>query len=138
MRGHPFLLAVFLAVQSTAVAAAPSQQPSPRQTAQAVKVKAQVQKRGTHERSRVKVTLHDKSQQKGRISEIGEDSFSLTNDKTGQVSSISYVDVESVRGSGLSDRARFRLGVGVVAAVAITLVVVAAVHQKGPCCYYPL
>ena len=74
MRGAVPSLLIPSAVQSTAVATAPSQQPSPRRTAQAVNVKAQVQKRGTHERSRVKVTLHDKSQQKGRSSKIGEDS----------------------------------------------------------------
>jgi hypothetical protein len=141
MRGLPLLLAVSLAVQSAAAAATFGQeaaQPPPQQTAQAAKVKAEVQKRGTREGSRVKVALHDKSQQKERISVINEDSFSLTDQKTGQVKTISYADVKSVRGSGLSDRTKVRIALVVVVGIGITASAFAVARAKNPCCYFPL
>jgi hypothetical protein len=141
MRGLPLLLAVSLAVQSAVAAPTISQeaaQPPPQQTAQAAKVKAEVQKRGTREGYRVKVTLHDKSQQKGHISVINEDSFSLTDQKTGQVKTISYADVKSVRGSGLSDRTKVRIALVVIVGIGITASAFAVAHAKNPCCYFPL
>jgi hypothetical protein len=141
MRGLPLLLAVSLAVQSALAAATFGQepaQPPPQQTAQAAKVKAEVQKRGTREGSRVKVTLHDKSQQKGYISVISEDSFSLTDQKTGQVKIISYADVKSVRRSGMSDRTKVRIALVVVVGIAATASAFAGAHAKNPRCYFPL
>jgi hypothetical protein len=140
MRSLPLLLAVSLAVQSAVAAATFGQeaaQPPPQQTARAAKVKAEVQKR-TREGSRVKVTLHDKSQQKGYISVINEDSFSLTDQKTGQVKAISYADVKSVRRSGLSDRTKVRIALVVIMGIGITASAFAGAHAKNPCCYFPL
>jgi hypothetical protein len=140
MRGLSLLLAISLAVQSAAAATTFGQeavQPSPQQTALVAKVKAKVQKRGTNDWSRVKVTLRDKSEKKGRITGIGEDSFSLTDQKTGQVTTISYADVKSIRGSGLSDRAKVTIGVVTVVVVVAGVAAVAVAHTKGPCCYVP-
>jgi len=140
MRGLSLLLAVSLAIQSAAAAVSFGQeavQLPPQQSAQAAKVKAKVQKRGTNDWSRVKVTLRDKGEQRGRITEIGEDSFSLTDQKTGQVTTISYADVKSIRTSGLSDRAKVTIGVVTVAVVVIGVVAFAIAHTKGPCCYGP-
>ena len=128
-------------MQSAAAAATFGQeaaQPRPQQTAQAAKVKAEVQKRGTREASHVKVTLHDKSQQKGYISVISEDSFSLADQKTGQVKTISYADVKSVRRSGLSDRTKVRIALVVIVGIGITAAAFAGAHAKNPCCYFPL
>ena len=86
----------------------------------------------------MKVTLHDKSQQKGRISVINEDSFSLTDQKTGQVKTISYADVKSVRGSGLSDRTKVRIALVVVVGIGITASAFAVAHAKNPCSYVPI
>jgi hypothetical protein len=135
MRCLPLLLVLCLIVQSVATAATPGQQAAsttPQQT-QLTKVKAEVQKHGTGEKSRVKITLHDKSEQKGRITQIGEDSFSLADEKTGQVKSIAYADVESVRGPGLSKGAKIGIVVGVGLVVAIIIVVIVATHSNvGP------
>jgi hypothetical protein len=140
MRGLSLLLAASLAIQSAAAAASFGQeavQLPPQQSAQAAKVKAKVQKHGTNDWSRMTVTLLDKSEQKGRITEIGEDSFSLTDQKTGQMTTISYADVKSIRTSGLSDRAKVTIGVVTVVVVAAGVIAFAVAHTKGPCCYGP-
>ena len=141
MRGLSLLLAVSLAMQSAAAAASFGQeavQLPPQQSAQAAKVKAKVWKHGTNDWSRMKVTLLDKSEQMGRITEIGEDSFSLTDKKTGQITTISYADVKSIRNSGLSDRAKVTIGIVTFVVVVGGVAALAAAHTKGPCCYAPL
>jgi hypothetical protein len=117
MKYVAILLIFFLIAQTSAAA---------QQTEQPAKVKADVQKRGTGEKSRVKITLHDKSEHKGRITQIGENSFSLTEQKSGQVIDIAYVDVESVRGPGLSTGAKIALAAGVGLVVVVVIVAVAA------------
>ena len=89
----------------------------------ATKVKLAVQERGTEEHSRVKVTLRNKTEVKGYISQIGPDSFQVTDNKSGRVTSISYPEVEKVRKSGMSTGAKIAiaLGVGVGVAVAASL-----------------
>ena len=49
----------------------------------AAKVKLAVQERGTGEHSRVKVMLRDKTEVKGYISQIGPDSFQVTDKSEG-------------------------------------------------------
>ena len=87
----------------------------------ASKVKAQVQERGMGEKAKVKVTLRDKTELKGYISQIDADSFQVTDNKTGKVSTVSYDAVDQVRGRGLSRGAKIAIWVGVGAAVAIGL-----------------
>jgi len=85
------------------------------------KVKSEVQKRGTGEKATVAVTLRDKSEVKGYISQINADSFEVTDKKTAKVSTVTYDVVDRVRGGGLSRNAKIAIWVGVGAAVAIGL-----------------
>src|SRR5262249_49650531 len=85
------------------------------------KVKSEVQKRGTGEKATVAVTLRDKSEVKGYISQINADSFEVTDKKTAKVSTVTYDAVDRVRGGGLSRNAKIAIWVGVGAAVAIGL-----------------
>ena len=85
------------------------------------KVKSEVQKRGTGEKATVAVTLRDKNEVKGYISQIDADSFQVTDKKTTKVSTINYDAVDRVRGGGLSRTAKIAIWVGVGAAVAIGL-----------------
>jgi hypothetical protein len=124
MKYLAILLIFFLVAQTSAAG---------QQTDQLAKVKADVQKRGTGEHSRVKVALHDKSEHQGRITQVGESSFSLTEQKSGQVISIAYVDVESVRGPGLSTGAKIAIVAGVGVGV-VVVVVVAALHSCNKKC----
>lgn len=94
------------------------------------KVKFAVQKRGTGEHSRVKVTLQDKTEVKGYISQIGSDSFQLTDSKTGKVTSIAYQDVEKIRKPGLSTGAKIAIASGVGAvAVGVALASIVASNE---------
>jgi hypothetical protein len=56
---------------------------------------------------------------KGFISQAGEDSFTLTDSKTKQTSTLAYSDVARVKGTGLSTTSKVLIGVGV--GVAVTL-----------------
>jgi hypothetical protein len=85
------------------------------------KVKTQIQERGTGEKATVKIALRDKTVVKGYISQTNADSFQVTDKKTGKVSTVTYDAVERVRGGGLSRGAKIAIWVGVGAAVAIAL-----------------
>jgi hypothetical protein len=126
MKSASLLLVITLVAQSGAVAVTPSSYPQSAQTpsqqiTQVEKIKADVQKHGTGKKSRVKVTLRDKTQIKGSISQIEDSSFSITDTKAGGTKSISYADVERIQGAGLSKGAKIAIGVGVGVAVAFTV-----------------
>jgi len=88
---------------------------------QVAKVKSEVQERGTGERSRVRVTLRNKTEVKGYISQIDADSFQVTDKKSGQITTISYEDAMKIRRNGMSTVAKIAIGAGVVAGAMIGL-----------------
>jgi uncharacterized Zn finger protein len=129
MKSTSLLLVITLVVQSAAIAATPSPHPQSagtpsQQITQVEKIKADVQKHGTGEKARVKVTLRDKTQMKGSIFEIEDSSFSITDKKAGGTKSISYADVERIQGVGLSKGAKIAIGVGVGVAVAVIVLAI--------------
>ena len=81
------------------------------------KVKASVQKLGTGEAARVKVTLRDKTKLKGYISATDEDGFTVTNPETGMANHVPYPQVKSVKGNNLSTGAKIGIGIGIAAAI---------------------
>ena len=87
------------------------------ETPHAAKIKAKVQKRGTGEKSRVKVKLANGTEVKGYISKIEETSFTVTDKKTGQTTAVLYADVQKIQGPGLSKGDKILIGVGVGVAV---------------------
>ena len=95
----------------------------------ASKVKTQVQERGTGEKATVRVTLRDKTEVQGYISQIDADSFQVTDKKTGKISSVTYDAVDRVRGGGLSRGAKIAIWVGVGAAVAVAIFLGVAVGK---------
>lgn len=92
------------------------------------KVKAEVLKRGVNQKKRVRVKMLNGSKIKGYISQIGDDSFSLSNSKTNQPTVIAYRDVEKIESGGLSGGAR--VGIIVGAAVGGTLLVLYVAFQN--------
>jgi len=131
MRTVSLLLAILLVFQSSVFAqeAAPppgTTQAQTRETPRAANVKAKVQKRGIGEKSQVKVKLVNGAEVKGYVSKIEESSFTVTDKKTGQTTTVPYADVQKVQGPGLSKGGKIALvaiGVGVVALVAIGVAV---------------
>lgn len=110
-----------------------AQTPTDKTASLIAKVKASVLKRGTGENKRVKVIMQREDELKGYISQIGEDSFELTDSKTRQNRTILYKDVVKVRGNGLSKTAIISLAaVGAVAAV-VLFVIVAPICNEGGC-----
>ena len=78
------------------------------------KIKSNVAKRGIGEKARVTVKLTDGSRLKGYISQSGEDSFILSDSKTGQTRTLSYIDVAEVKKpGGLSLAAKLGIGAGI-------------------------
>lgn len=99
----------------------------------AAKVKASVLKRGTGTRAKVNVKMPNGTQMKGYISQAGEDSFTLTDLKTSQTTTLAYSDVKQVKGAGgLSTAAKIAIGVGIgVAATVIVIGVAVASSDFG-------
>ncbi len=95
-------------------------------------IKANVTRRGTGEKARVNVKMLNGTKMKGFISQAGDDSFTLTDSKTKQTSTLAYSDVAQVKDSGLSTGAKILIGVGVgVAITAVVLVVGLRTGTKG-------
>ena len=102
------------------------------EASQSAKVKAEVQRRGIGEKSRVKVRLRNKKEVKGYISKIEDASFEVTGKNTGRATTIPYADVEKVTGSGLSKGAK--IGIIVVVALGVVAAVLAvSVCRAGFC-----
>lgn len=97
----------------------------------AVKVKLAVQERGAGKHSQIKVTLRDKTEVKGYISQIGPDSFQLTNNKTRKATWIEYRDVEKVRKPGLSTGAKIAIAAGVAGVVVLVSIASTIASNEG-------
>jgi len=113
---NPFVLA------AQAAPASGTTQVQTQETPKAAKIKAKVQKRGIGEKSRVRAKLVNGAELRGYISKIEEASFTVTDKKTGQTTTISYADVQKIQGPGLSKAAKITLvavGGGLLAVVLV-------------------
>jgi hypothetical protein len=86
----------------------------------AEKIKKGVNKLGIGKDSVVKVKLRDKNKIEGYISQIDEDSFTVT-DKTGRSTVIEYTKAKQIKGNNLHAGVWIAIGVG-VAIVVILLI----------------
>lgn len=89
--------------------------------ASAEKARAAVQKLGVGPQSRVEVRLEDGTRLKGSLSAAGDDTFAVTDSKTGASRTVAYADVAKVKrpGGGLSTRSWVIIGAAAVAAIII-------------------
>ncbi len=134
MKAVSLLLAILLVSNSAvfadqAVPAPETTQGQAQETPQAAKVKAKVQKRGIGEKSRVRAQLVNGSEVKGYISKIEETSFTVTDKKTGQTTTVSYVDVRKIQGPGFSKGDKILIGVGVGVVVLVLVFYLAVVRN---------
>jgi len=138
MRNCCLLLVAFLVCNSAAAAdpvpqASGSGQERTQDSERAAKVKAEVQRRGVGEKSRVRVTLVNKVSVNGYVSKIDEVSFDVTDRQTTAATTVSYAEVQRIRGPALSKGAKIGIAVGVaVAVVGVTAAVLLA--ACGPYC----
>ena len=87
----------------------------------AEKVRAQVVKLGTGKDALVRVELRDKTKLEGYVSEVGAESFVVT-DKTGKATTVAYPQVGKAKGNNLSTGAKIAIGIGIGAAVTLLIV----------------
>lgn len=92
------------------------------------KAKAEVVDRLNKKETRVKVKLRNGSEVKGRITQSSDNSFTLTDEKTGNRSDIAYADVVNVEGRGMSKKKKTFIAIGAGAAVFAGLVAYALTH----------
>lgn len=106
------------------------------QTTDEVKIKTQVQKRGTGEKSRVKVKKTDGTEIKGYISQAAEDSFTVTDSATKQSTVIAYRDVKKIDNRATKgDKLAIGIIAGAAAAAAIVVIsfLVLRCRNEGGC-----
>jgi hypothetical protein len=118
------ILAVALAallVNLVAVRATSAATEAEKQAKFAGKVKLAVLKLGTGESARVRVVLRDKTKLEGYVSSAGEDSFAVTNFKTGVATTVAYPQVKGVAGNNLSTGAKIAIGIGIGAGIVLLI-----------------
>ncbi|MFN2453370.1 MAG: hypothetical protein ABR577_04040 [Pyrinomonadaceae bacterium] len=99
----------------------------------AEKVRANGRKMNIGRDARVEVRMRDKTKLKGYLSATGQETFTVTDAKTGATRTLAYADVMQLRkpGGGLSTRALVIIGVAVVAAVIVGATVIRPVVCDG-------
>jgi len=101
------------------------------ESSQTSPIKAAVQKCGLSKNARVKVKLRDGRQVVGRIGNLDDAFFEVSN-KAGETTEIQYTDVERIGGAGLSKGAKIGIGVGVgLAVVGIVIGIKVATFHLG-------
>jgi hypothetical protein len=95
-------------------------------------MRAKVQKLGTGEKARVEVKRSDNTKVKGYISASSDDSFSVTDPKTGTTTKLSYTEIVQVKKSGgISALTWGIIGGAAVAAVIVAVTVISPVLCDG-------
>jgi uncharacterized protein YdeI (BOF family) len=102
---------------------------APAHQRQAASVKAVVQKMGVGQASEVRIKLRDGTQLRGHISQIENDSFRITDQGSNKVTSVTYADVQSMKGKGMSTRTKVLIGVGVGVGVLAVIVISLYLHH---------
>jgi len=92
------------------------------------KAKAEVIDRLNKKETRVKVKLRNGSEMKGRITQTGDNSFTLTDEKTKANSDIVYADVLNIEGRGMSKTKKTLIAVGIGTAIFAAMVAYALTH----------
>ena len=96
--------------------------------AEATRVKAEANRRLDKNENRVKIKLRNGSEVKGRITQTAENGFTLTDEKTGARSDISYTDVQKLSGRGWSKKTKIAIGVGAAVATFAALFAYSFTH----------
>jgi hypothetical protein len=124
-------LAVLIAVPLTQVQVIAADSNAEKEARYVEKVKAGVAKLGVGPDARVKVKLKDKTKIDGYVSEVGDDSFNVTDLKTGSTTTVAYPNVAQVQGNNLSTRTKIIIAAAIVTGVIITLYIVRGAFCDG-------
>ena len=110
------LVCALVNVQSASARAKPD-----RQTRLTERVKAGILKLGTGKDAMVAVKLHDNKVLVGYITEAKDDSFVVSDAKTGTDSPLAYADVTQVKGHNLGTGAKVGIGIAIGVGIALTV-----------------
>jgi hypothetical protein len=121
------LLTFTMLCQQTAAA---SSSPD-KETRFAQKVKASILKLGVGQTTRVDVKLKDKTRLTGYVSEISDNSFAVTDLKSGEARTVAYPDVVQVKGNNLSTGVKITIAVAIIVGVAIFLYLIKGAFCDG-------
>lgn len=109
-------------------------------TVAAAKARAKVESMGVGRSAKVEVKLQDKTKLKGYLSAREQDSFTVTDSKTGATSTVRYAEVLEVKkgGGGFSTRSWIILGAAAAGAIATWIIVKPVLcdggaQSRGPC-----
>lgn len=92
---------------------------------QTAKVKAEIVKRVANGKHQVKIKLRSGEELKGGLEQANANDFTVTADKGGQPTTVTYAEVERVEGRGLSSGAKFGIIAAAVGGAAVIAIVVA-------------
>lgn len=98
------------------------------ESAEAAKVKTEANRRLDKNENRVKIKLRNGSEVKGRLTQTADNSFTLTDEKTGAKTDINYTDVQKLSGRGWSKKTKIAIGVGAAVATFAALFAYAFTH----------
>jgi hypothetical protein len=116
-------LTLTLLICNVAIGARLGTKANPEQDAKLLaKVKSGILKIGVGKQSLVALKLRDKKTLAGYVSEINDDSFSITDVKTGATTALAYENVTQVKGHNLSTGAKIAIGAGIAAAIVLLLI----------------
>lgn len=105
------------------------------------KARVSIAKLGTGKDARVEVRLRDNTKVKGYVSRAEEDSFTVTDSRTGVSRTVAYNDVTKVskQGNGFSTMTKVLIGAAVVVGAVVVWQVVkpalcdGGAQSRGPC-----
>lgn len=100
---------------------------------QSEKIRTGISKLGVGKDARIEVKLRDKTQLKGYISEVRDESFTITDLKTEASSIVAYPDVTQVKGHNLTTRTKVMIGVAIAVGVGIFLYLIRGAFCDGQC-----
>jgi hypothetical protein len=84
---------------------------------QTAKIKTAIFKLGTGKNARVVLKLQNKTELRGYISEISDESFTIVNESNNSSSKIPYPEVKQLKGNNLSTGAKVAIVFGIFAAL---------------------
>ena len=91
-----------------------------KESRRAEKVRARVVKLGTGKDALVRVELRDKTKLEGHVSEVGDESFVITN-KAGVATVVPYPQVKKAQGHNLTTGEKIVIGVGIGVAIVLLI-----------------
>lgn len=115
------LILTFLILNLSLSAVAFAETKAEKEAKFADKVKVNVTKLGTGTEAKIQVKLKDGTKLKGYVSQINENSFVVTDEKTGVATEIPYPNAKQVKGNNLSTGAKIAIGIAIGFGLAILL-----------------